>query len=304
MLLKIILTLSDVTVFLSFFKYLSPYILLFVGFVTTNWWTTNEKHNDELKILDEKTIYFISMIKISINELLELQNYYKKTILELESIKYNLPSRTSNSFYMMNKLLQINNVEIYFKIFNKYKGQNDIEQFNEMMKFYDETLTDYKLIFSNLFDEYLKIQNDEDYTIQNYYNELKKEFLLSVQNNPSDTKYVQMFLKSKSKFELPEIVSLVLDIKTALIEDKKYKTNEEFEVMRKCDFIKNVLSKRTKAYTNLFKDLPVIVKGIEEKQFLFKQILERIESNYLNSPKPIYSNDFSQKFNHYLKLNK
>jgi hypothetical protein len=156
MILDITLTLSNANDFLSFLKNSSPFILLFLGFILSNWWNTKEKHNDELKSLDEKTIYFISMIRISINELLELKSYYEKTILELENKKYILPSRTSNSFYMMNKILQINNVEIYFKIFNKYKGQNDIEQFNEMMKFYDETLTDYKLIFNTLFAEYQK----------------------------------------------------------------------------------------------------------------------------------------------------
>ena len=79
---------------------------------------------------------------------------------------------------MMNKILQINNVEIYFKIFNKYKGQNNIEQFNEMMKFYDETLTDYKLIFNTLFAEYQKKQNEDDAITLEYYMDLMVLVLL------------------------------------------------------------------------------------------------------------------------------
>ncbi len=306
MILDITLTLSNANDFLSFLKNSSPFILLFLGFILSNWWNTKEKHNDELKSIDEKTIYFISMIRISINELLELKSYYEKTILELENKKYILPSRTSNSFYMMNKILQINNVEIYFKIFNKYKGQNNIEQFNEMMKFYDETLTDYKLIFNTLFAEYQKKQNEDDAITLEYYMDLMQSFTISSKENFKDLDYIDILKKGSGipfdlKFFYENIFAL---IQKGLVKNKKYDSIEDFELISKCSSVRTIYNYRTENYKILFKDLPDFIKLISEKEKIFKLLLKEIETNYDKSAKPFHGGEFKEKVEHYLNLDK
>jgi hypothetical protein len=136
--------------------------------------------------------------------------------------------------------------------------------------------------------------------------DLMQSFTISSKENNNDLDYIEILKKGSGipfdlKFFYENIFAL---IQKGLVENKKYDSIEDFELISKCSSVRTIYNYRTKNYKILFKDLPDFIELISEKEKIFKLLLKEIETNYDKSAKPFHGAEFKEKVEHYLNLDK